>query len=108
MKRYEVKTMTIREFMESNTDIDVYDNVCEELGIAFCPPIYLTDKGMDKFGRLLDSKIEVCEDACSATVIVDDEPNWDWEDKLQAMKEFFYAMAGYCADTDYDEWFKDE
>lgn len=108
MKRYEVKTMTIREFMTSNMDIDVYDNVCEELGIAFCPPMYLTEEGIQEFGNLLDSKIEVCEDACSAVVIVDDDPNWNWEDKLLAMKRFFYSMAGYCEDTDYNRWFKEE
>ena len=27
--------MKIKEFIKGNTDIDVYDNVCEELAIAF-------------------------------------------------------------------------
>ena len=41
--------MTVREFIKRDDDIDVYDDVCEELGIAFCGPLELTPEGEKQF-----------------------------------------------------------
>ena len=38
--------MTIRKFLrEMKNDIDVYNNVIDEDGIAYCPPVELTEDG---------------------------------------------------------------
>lgn len=106
--------MTVREFVErwadgTQDDIDVYDNVCEELGIAYCGGATLTKCGEKKFAEVLEYEIEVIEPKCKydcpvAIVDIDDD---DWEKKLKRAKEFFYAAAGYCPDRDYRKWFKE-
>lgn len=35
--------MKVRDFIKQSIDVDVYDDVCEELAIAFCGPMELTD-----------------------------------------------------------------
>lgn len=106
--------MTIREFIEmwadgTHEDIDVYDNVCEELGIAYCGGTTLTKCGEREFAEVLNYKIEVIEpvtryDSPVAIVDIDDD---DWEYKLRRAKNFFYSAAGYCKDSDYRKWFRE-
>ena len=109
--------MKVREFIKQEIDIDVYDNVCEELGIAFCGTLKLTDEGNKHFADALDLDIEVAEpvtdrygnviDYGCAIVDVDGEEGV-WQKKLKTAIEFFHAAAGDCADTDYERWFEDE
>ena len=101
--------MKVKEFVkawESDThnDVDVWDNVCEELGIAYCSGIKLTKKGKEHFKEVLDYDIDVDEDYCTAIIDVDDEEGV-WQKKLKKAKEFFYSAAGYCDESDYDKWF---
>lgn len=42
--------MKIAEFIKRENDLDVYDNVCEEIGIAFCGPLKLTAVGFLSVG----------------------------------------------------------
>ena len=99
-----VKRMKVREFIELPIDIDVYDNVCEELGIAYCGAYKLTDVGEAKFGEVMDLDIEVNEQFDYAVVDVDDKEGL-WQHKLHIAKEFFESIAGYCTYTDFDKWF---
>lgn len=105
--------MTVREFIErwadgTQDDIDVYDNVCEELGIAFCTGIDLTAEGKKQFAEVLDYNIEIVEDPFCPVAVVDvNGPEGVWQKKLRNAKKFFYAAAGYCADEDYQRWFKE-
>jgi hypothetical protein len=94
--------MTVKDLIAQEIDIDCYDDVCEELGIAFCGPMKLTRAGQKKFAEILTYPVTL-HDVC-AIIHVDDEEGI-WQEKLRKAKEFFYAMAGYCADTDYDRWF---
>ena len=101
--------MKVREFVEEwgkNThyDVDVWDNVCEELGIAYCGGILLTKEGEEHFKEVLDYDIDVHEDYCNAVIDVDGDEGI-WQKKLKKAKEFFYSAAGYCADKDYTKWF---
>lgn len=106
--------MTVREFVEmwadgTHDDIDVYDNVCEELGIAYCGGVTLTKCGEKQFAEVLDYEIEVIEpvtkyDSPVAIVDIDDD---GWEHKLRVAKNFFYSAAGYCKDSDYRKWFRE-
>lgn len=106
--------MTVREFVEmwtdgTHDDIDVYDNVCEELGIAYCGGITLTKCGEKQFAEVLDYEIEVIEPVTkydSPVAIVDIDCD-DWEYKLRRAKDFFYSAAGYCKDSDYRKWFRE-
>lgn len=102
--------MKVRDFVkewenESHNDVDVYDNVCEEIGIAYCSGTKLTEAGEERFKDVLDLDIDVHEDHCYALIDVDDEEGV-WQKKLRKAKEFFYSAAGYCAYDDWDVWFE--
>ena len=107
--------MTIREFIkewadDSKPDIDVYDDVVEELGIAYCSGQTLTKAGWEHFSRIMDYEIEIYYgtgdwDFDIAVVKLNDYE--DWEERLGYVSEFFHSAAGYCADTDYNKWFKE-
>lgn len=101
------KKMTVRDLIAQEIDIDVYDDVCEELGIAFCGPLKLTEQGEEKFREVLDYEIktDASGDYATAAVCIDGD---GWKKKLRKAKEFFYAAAGYCADSDYNTWFEQE
>ena len=92
-------------------DIDVYDDVCEELGIAFCGPMELTEEGLKKFAEVLDYELTLVlhsyGDLPAYIVHVDDEKDEVWKDRLAKAKEFFEAAAGYCSVEDFEKWFKD-
>lgn len=101
--------MKVKEFIEmwadgTHSDVDVYDDVCEEIGIAYCGGIKLTKKGKEEFEDVLDYEIDPDEENYIAIIHVDDEEGI-WQKKLKKAKQFFYSAAGYCADEDYQKWF---
>lgn len=110
--------MTVKDFVEKwaddmQDDIDVYDDVCEEIAIAYCGGYSLTDEGKEHFKEVLTYNIEVVEPDFKqyipypyAIIKVDDEEGV-WQKKLKKAKEFFFAAAGYCACDDYDKWFEE-
>lgn len=125
MKRIDAKELvgqklTVRDLMHIMDDIDVYDDVCEELGIAFCNPFpdeevhdwdeYLTEYGMNTLGDVLDYPMEIYPYDCGmdmpcAVIGIDDEEGV-WQKKLRKAKRFFYACAGYIDCDEYDKLFK--
>jgi len=96
--------MKVKDFIKMDIDMDVYDNICDELGIAFVGPQALTKEGKEYFKEVLDYEITINK-AGNAIVDVDKD---DWEDRLQKAKEFFESCAGYCPEEDYNKWFTDE
>lgn len=101
--------MKVKDLIEQEIDIDVYDDVVEELGIAFCGPLTLTEQGKEKFADVLEYEIVLPDrNADFAVVCVDDMDEKTWKRRLRKAKEFFYAAAGYCAAEDYDRWFEQE
>lgn len=101
--------MKVRELIAQEVDIDVYDNVCDGIGVAFCGPLALTQSGKEKFGEVLDYEVQL-KNYCGDTVCivcVDDPDEKVLKRRLRKAKEFFYAAAGYCAADDYDKWFKE-
>jgi hypothetical protein len=101
--------LTVRDLLTMDVDIDVYDNVTEELAVAFCGPMELTDRGLAHFADVLDYTVEIIsgDSYDYAVVDVNDPEDEDiWERKLEAAKELFEGMAGLCSATDYDLWFK--
>lgn len=101
--------MKVRDLIEMEIDIDVYDDVCDDIGIAFCGPLVLTEQGKEKFADVLDYPVKLhdCNGTLMAQVRIDDDDEKVWSKRLRKAKEFFYAAAGYCAADDYDKWFKE-
>lgn len=100
--------MTIRDLVKMEIDIDVYDNVCEELGIAFCGPMIITEEGEKEFADVLDYTIEIINDHLvdESSVAIVDIDCAEWEKKLKRAKKFFYSIAGYVDDELFKKWFK--
>ena len=103
--------MTVRELIMQGIDIDVYDDVCEELGIAFHGPQYLTTEGENEFAEVMDYPVVIIQHAYggspAAFVEIDDPEDAVWQKRLRKAKQFFDSAAGYCAIDDYDRWFKE-
>ena len=101
--------MTIKDLIQMEIDIDVYDDVCEELSIAFCGPQKLTAEGEKKFAGIMDYKVSLTGGSYPVAIVnVDDPDEKIWTKKLAKAKEFFDAAAGYCTCSDYDRWFGKE
>lgn len=97
------KRMTVRKFIDCDFDIDVADDVCESLYIAFVGPLKLTAQGEIEFAAALDLEIEVGDDV--AIVHVDHPEERIWRRNLSEAKHFFESAAGLCSVSDYDKWF---
>ena len=99
--------MTIRDLIQMEIDIDVYDDVCEELSIAFCGPQPLTEEGKKKFADIMDYPVKISNSSYGtiAVVNIDDPDEKVWTRRLAKAKKFFDSAAGYCACSDYDRWF---
>lgn len=95
---------TIRDLLLMDVDIDVYDNVCESLAIAFCGPMNLTEEGKEHFKDVLDLPVIIYTDNNVAIVDVDDVEGV-WQKKLKGAKELFHALAGFCPISDWHKWF---
>lgn len=104
--RHRLATTKVRDFIKIEQDIDVYDDVCEELGICFCGPMTLTQEGEEHFAEVMDYDVETDGDV--AVVHVDDPDEHVWHHKLYKAKEFFDAAAGYCSEDQYNAWFKQD
>lgn len=104
----DTEKMTVRDFLNLSEDIDVYDNVTEELCIAFCGPMYLTPDGEKEFSEILDFEIEIIRDyhyGDVAIISVDSSDEKIWKKNLKLAIKFFHSLAGYCAESDYEKWF---
>lgn len=97
-------SMTVGEFIALDVDMDVYDNVCEEIGIAKCGAYSLTEEGMKKWSDVLEYNVQLYPNNDTAIVDVDGEEGI-WQERLARAKDFFYSLAGYCAYDDFDAWF---
>ena len=104
--------MTVKDLIAMEVDVDVYDDVCEELGVAFVGPLELTERGKTKFAEVLDYEVTLVTESYGGLpafiVHVDDPDDNVWKRKLKMAKEFFDSAAGYCYYEDYPKWFKEE
>lgn len=96
--------MKVKDLITQEVDIDVYDDVCEELSVAFCGPMTLTPEGQEKFEEVLEYDVELSDDHAIVKV---DAPGDEWKRRLALAKEFFEGAAGYCSAANYDKWFTD-
>lgn len=98
--------MKVKDLIEQDIDVDVYDNVCEELCIAFCGPIRLTEQGKEKFSDVLEYGVEYERDV--AIINCDAAGDRGYMKRVRKAQAFFEAAAGYCAADDWDKWFTNE
>ena len=98
--------MKVKDLIKEEIDVDVYDNVCEELAIAFCGSVELTEYGEKHFYTALNLDVELDENNGVAIVNVETENGKPWESNLRKAQEFFYSCAGYCSDEKYNKYFK--
>lgn len=101
--------MKVKEFIKQSIGIDVVDDVCEELYIAFDGPVELTPAGEKRFRDVLDYEIELyspCDDDVIGIVHIDDDDEKVWNQRLLKARDFFESVAGYCTDKQYRTWFK--
>lgn len=102
--------MKIKDLLPMKIDIDCYDNVVEEIGIAYCGPMALTEEGLKEFADVIEYECEILHDPIGYDVCiikVDDDNNTSWRNKLRKANRFFRAIAGYCDCDDFDKWFID-
>lgn len=95
--------MKIKDFIQMDMDIDVYDDYDERLGIAFCYGYKLTEAGEKQFEEALDMDIEITNGFGGAVGIVHCE---DGKEATRAMI-FFNSIAGWCSSDDFDKWFEE-
>lgn len=100
--------MKVKDLLRMKICVDVYDNVCEELGIAFDGAMSLTDEGKEHFAEALEYEVELHENPFLGNVAIVDVDGDDWRHKLNKAKELFESMAGWCSVKDYAKWFIEE
>lgn len=103
--------MTIEEFIElwadgTHADIDVTESVSESFCIAYCGN-QLTETGKKEWNDVLTCFIDVDEYTRYPLAVIDLDDDRQWMHTAKRARQFFYAMAGYCAESYYDSWFKD-
>lgn len=97
---------TIRGLLAMNIDIDVYDDDSDGIGIAFCGPYGLTKEGEKQWGDILDYKVSFVDGTiCGDIAVVKIPDDVDYDEMLDRCSDFFGALAGYCSQSDWDEWF---
>ncbi len=100
--------MKVKDLLKMDIDVDVYDDVCESLAIAFCGPQPLTEEGKKEFSEVLALPVILDRSFAACTVEIDDPDEKTWKRRLRKAKKLFESAAGYCAAEDWDKWFQPE
>ena len=103
--------MKIREFVQGDYDVDVYDNIESDFCIAACCPIELTLAGEEEFNLALDCEIELtgpgdCREKTAIVMIDESKPWTEQKADISNVIKFFNAAAGYCSEENDRRWFK--
>lgn len=101
--------MKVKDLIAIKIDVDVYDDVCEELGIAYCGSLMdVTDAGKAEFAEVMEYEVTLQNGTYAPVAIVhiDDPDDNVWESRLSKAEAFFEAAAGYCSEEQYERWFK--
>jgi hypothetical protein len=86
-------------------DFDIYQDCLDIDGVAFCPPLRLTDEGKAHYRKYLDLEVDFDDEKQNAWVLVDHLKNG--EKLAEGVMEMFWDAAGFCSEKDYDKWFCD-
>ena len=100
----EIKTMKFKEMLTGiDFDVDVCDDYIDDLDVAFCPPLALTDNGREAFKDILDLDVRVCKSHSYACVLLNDKENCDELHRM--LYDFLWGAAGYISDDEWNELF---
>lgn len=110
--------MKVKDLFNTNIDlcVDVYENIADLIGIAFCGETGLTEEGKKHFSKALQFPIKRID---KDMLVIDTEKyyndkkinldKYDFEDKIPAgvqnLIDLFWGVAGYCSCEDYEKWF---
>ena len=111
MKNIFENVKTLRDLLPLELDIDVYNDVIDDMGIALCGPTKLTEKGEQEFKEVLDLPVEIIDpDTPYQTVMVkiDDPYEEVWKRRRRILNKFLRSAAGYVDEELYNEWFEEE
>ena len=106
MRDNQKDTIKVRDLMSMEIDVDVWDDYDESLGIAFCGAMLIKPEGLKEWADVLDYDIEVNLRCASAVLHVSVDNDVESEKRLARASRFFYSLAGYCADKDFERWFE--
>ena len=95
-------TMTFEDFIKQDIDVDVCDDVEDKGYPAFTGPLELTDAGRSRFCEILGLPVSIDDDL--AVISLNDAKHW--MKKQRDLELFLNAAAGYCSESDYNNWFK--
>ena len=102
---------TLRDLLPLEIDIDVYNDVIDDMGIALCGPTKLTEKGEQEFKEALDLPVEILDPDTPyqrVIVMIDDPDEAVWKRRRKILRRFLWSAAGYLNDELYNEWFEEE
>ena len=102
-----MQEIKLRDFLDLEICVDISDDVCESLYIAFDGPCHLTEAGKAEFEPIMDLPVYFNEAKCWASIHVDDVEGV-WQKKLRLAKKLFVGFAGYISDTEYTRLFKED
>ena len=110
--------MKVKDLFETKISlcVDVYENIADLIGVAFCGHVQLTDEGKKHFSKALQFPIASIS---KNMLVIDTEKyyndkkidleKYDFEDRIpsgvQNLIDLFWAVAGYCSTEDYTKWF---
>lgn len=94
-----METMKVKNLLDLDIDIDIYDDYDERCGIAFCGSVELTKEGKAKFKDALSLSITIYN---METAIV----HCKGREEAEAAAELFNSLAGYCTTEEWDTWFE--
>lgn len=104
--------MKVRDLLKMDIDIDVCDDYTEDCYIVFCGKAELTEEGEKRFAKALEIECEMHDDIvilkCDTGDYDEDEETGESARNVRRCKNLFYSLAGYCLDSDYKKWFKEE
>ncbi len=101
----------LRDLLPLELDIDVYNDVIDDLGIALCGPTKLTEKGEQEFKEALDLPVEILDPDTPyqrVMVMIDDPDEAIWKRRRRILRKFLWSAAGYVDEELFNEWFEEE
>lgn len=91
--------VTIKDLLDKEIDVDVFNDVTDDICPAFAGKIYLTEDGEKYFSNIMSEECDVDEDNHRCVVLINGRE--DWETVWRNVSNLFSCIAGYC---NYDRW----
>ena len=99
--------MKIRELIDQEIDVDVYDDYDERCGWAVCGPVKLTEIGKRHYSKVLGMDVRLIEGSLGGVSYTNAIVHTETAKEAEALKDFVLSAAGYCSDSEYQAWFEE-